>query len=267
MEPGHPAFLKDLEVRLVHGGKFGEEALLEYDADPRTLAGEVRPVGGTVVWEGVGGGFAFRAMRLFHHSKVMCKHEVLNVLAAVVLHRGVGGHECFGIPTPGPVVACVGFPVCIVVVVVYSVVVVALFYWCVCNEVVACVVLSWRFVIFSIAVGFLLSLCSSWLLLVVGVLVAYVAGSRVVCCRYCTEVGMVWYLWLRCWGCDVPYRGGGVASSRPRANGPLPSGLSPDGTFTLPGSSAVGGRASVQPSLCVVLPVVVWVCSLGVSAF
>ena len=73
----------------------------------------------------------------------------------------------------------------LVVVVVNSVVVVALSSWSVCVGVVVSVVLSWWFVIFSIAVGSLLLIRSSWLMLVIGVLVAYVVGSGVVCRGCC----------------------------------------------------------------------------------
>ena len=58
-----------------------------------------------------------------------------------------------------------------------------------------------------------------------------------------------------------------MAGAWPRAGVALFRGLSLNGTFTLPGSSAVGGRASLEPSLCVLLLVFVGVCSLGVAMF
>ena len=73
--------------------------------------------------------------------------------------------------------------------------------------------------------------------------------------------------WVLRRGCDAPPLVGGMVGDRLQAGTPRLRGLRPNGTFTLPGSSVVGARAGVGPSLCVLLLVFVGVYSLGVAFF
>ena len=143
------------------------------------------PIGGAILWESVGGGFAFRAVRLFHDSEVMCAHEVLYMLAAAVLCRCAGGHECLSVPTPGLIVACVGFPLCLVLVVVTYFVAVVLCRLCAWVGVVVVVALCWWLVVISTVLCVLLLGRSGGLLWLVAKVVSPVDGGVVLGGGYC----------------------------------------------------------------------------------
>ena len=84
-EPGDSTFVIFQEVPVTEGGKVGEKAFLEDNADAGTLSRAMGPVTHAVVWQLERSLLAFGTMCLTENAKVVCVHHAVHGLASAIL--------------------------------------------------------------------------------------------------------------------------------------------------------------------------------------